>query len=227
MRFTVLLCLIPLLLCPAISQAVPAESSPSVSDDTNSADRILKSLEDRYAGTSFSVDFRQESTLEAMDITDTATGRAWFKHPGKMRWEYRKPEKHIIISNGQELWIYRPEDNQVVKGSASEFFGSGKGASFLADFQIIRKAFNLTTIDVKENRYRLKMTPIRKQIELAAIYLEINKGNLNIEKVVTENRYGDLTRIFFDNLEFNPEMPIDLFEFSTPSGADVIEMEEQ
>lgn len=227
MRIIALLCLMSVLICPSASPGLRAETSGSARRETPSAERILKHLENRYADKNFSVDFRQESTIEAMDITDTASGKAWFKHPGKMRWEYKKPEQHIIISDGKSLWIYRPADNQVVVGSAAKYFGNGKGASFLADFKLIRDTFNVKVAGEKENRYRLKMTPRRKQIDLAAVYLEVNKKNLDIKQVATENAYGDLTRIFFENLEFNPDMQNDLFEFSIPQGADVLEMEEQ
>ena len=93
-----------------------AETSAKTSPDASSIskEKILEKLEVRYNTADFSADFFQESTLKALDITDTASGKVWFKHPGMMRWEYKTPENYAIISDGKNLWIYRPEDNQVV-----------------------------------------------------------------------------------------------------------------
>ena len=32
-----------------------------------------------------------------MDITDTASGKAFFKRPGMMRWEYEEPDRQVIV----------------------------------------------------------------------------------------------------------------------------------
>ena len=79
-------------------------------------EEILKNVEKRYAASDFSTRFYQTLTLKAMDITDNATGRAFFKRPGMMRWEYEKPDRQIIITDSDTLWIYRPDDDQVMIG---------------------------------------------------------------------------------------------------------------
>ena len=36
----------------------------------------------------------------------------WLKKPGRMRWDYEKPEKKLMVSDGSTLWVYEPEDEQ-------------------------------------------------------------------------------------------------------------------
>jgi outer membrane lipoprotein carrier protein len=74
-------------------------------------DEILNRVENRYAVAGFSARFEQVSTIPAMDITETASGRIFVKRPGMMRWEYEKPDLQTVITDGKTLWIYRPEDN--------------------------------------------------------------------------------------------------------------------
>lgn len=188
--------------------------------------RIVDALNDRYAGKNFSADFHQESTLSALEISDTAGGKAWFKHPGRMRWEYRFPDRHIIVTDGETLWIHRPEENQVVKGDAVKYFGDGKGAGFLSNFSLISEAFDVRLADETQTHWRLELIPKERHYELSAIYLEVNKKATEIEQVVTENAYGDTTTIFFDNLRFSADMDASLFEFEIPPGTDVIYMDE-
>ena len=111
--------LLAFFLHPAIGEE-PAVESLSKSDNTLNA--LLGNIEKKYGRRAFSVDFDQESTLKAMQITDTAKGKAFFQHPDKMRWEYETPDPQIIISNGEELYIYKPDENQVMTGKSPDVF---------------------------------------------------------------------------------------------------------
>lgn len=227
MRIATLFCLITVFVFSTVSvTAQQQESANSETQRAPSADMLLKRLEDKYSGRNFSVDFRQESTLEAMDIKDEAFGRAWFKHPGKMRWEYLEPENHVIVSNGETLWIYRPEDRQVVVGDAAAYFGNGKGASFLADFGVLKDLFKVSLDERGQNRLRLKLIPREKQQDLSELFLEIDGETMDIKHVKSVNIYGDITSIFFKNQEFDPDMEESRFEFRIPSGADVLKMKD-
>jgi len=72
-----------------------SDLKPSVSN--LSKDDIIKKVETRYTLPGFSANFFQVSTIKAMKITDTAYGKAFFKRPDKMRWEYEKPDRQTII----------------------------------------------------------------------------------------------------------------------------------
>ena len=69
-----------------------------------SLNEIMDKVEKKYDVVDFSSYFVQESTLKAMDITDVASGSIFVKRPGMMRWEYDKPDKQTIITDGKKLW---------------------------------------------------------------------------------------------------------------------------
>ena len=96
----------------AIPGGVVAQDG-TVSDIDPLADEILSGVEKRYASSAFSARFTIESTLKAMQVTDTAAGRLLVKYPGKMRWEYEEPDPSLLISDGITIWMYLPEDQQV------------------------------------------------------------------------------------------------------------------
>ena len=204
----------------------PAPESAKTEPKPPSIEEVIETLDRRFNAADFSASFTQESTLKAMNITDTAKGKVWFKHPGMMRWAYETPEQYAIITDGKTLWIYRPEDNQVVVGDAMSYFSNGKGASFLSNFKLVRDSFKVSfTQPSDEDHYTLKLIPHQKQLDLSEIHLNIDKRSFDIDSVVSINAYGDETRITFSTLSFEPGMDASLFHFQPPKGADVVEME--
>lgn len=222
------------LAAPALCQ--PEEAGTARSTDQSKAE-IIENLEARYRGADIQADFIQESTLAAMDITDTAKGKVWFKHPGMMRWEYETPDAHAIISDGETLWIHRPADNQVIVGDALAYFGDGKGASFLSNIGLIKEVFSVEKVpspntgstnsgSTDTGDYTLKLVPREKELDLSEIHLTVNKKTFTVESVTTENAYGDENRIKFRNIRFKDSIPEAKFRFEIPEGADVMQMSE-
>lgn len=197
----------------------------SESDDSMTKDEVITKLESRYGGADIKAEFVQESALEAMDITDTATGRVWFKHPGMMRWEYEAPDAHAIITDGKTLWIHHPSDNQVIVGDALTYFGNGKGASFLSNIKLIKKEFTVEKVSPRESgHYTLKLIPRKKELDISKIFLNIDRETFIVNSVLTRNAYGDETLIDFKNIEFKDTIKDSKFQFEIPSGADVVQL---
>jgi outer membrane lipoprotein carrier protein len=189
--------------------------------------RIIGQIEERYDVPGFVADFYQVSTVKAMDISDEATGKMYVRHPGKMRWEYIKPDRQLIVTNGERLWVYRPDDNQVMIGQAPTFFGDGKGAGFLSDIRQLRKKFHIMPAANDDPRYHaLKLKPLEASIDLDTIYLYASKSDFVVERVVTLNVYGDETRIDLINSRFDVIPSNDLFTFTIPEGTDVLTMDQ-
>ena len=190
-------------------------------------EQILDRLEKHYTGNNFKAEFIQESTVEAMAITDFASGKIFVRYPGKMRWEYEKPERQIIITDGFKLWIYRPADNQVMTGSAPTFFSDGKGASFLSDITLVRKKFDISLGESKDDFfYELKLKPLGKTLDVTDIRLSVTKNTFTVIRVVTYNSYGDKNHIEFLNHEFKADLKDSLFSFEAPKGTDVLQIDE-
>jgi outer membrane lipoprotein carrier protein len=190
-------------------------------------ENILAGIEMRYSGTGFAARFNQRSIMKAMDLADTASGTMLVKRPGKMRWTYEEPEEQIIVTDGVDLWIYKPADNQVAVGQAPTFFADGKGASFLSDMKLVREKFTIRLdASVPDSHYVLNLTPHGTAIDIAAIYLTVAARTYDITRIVTYNAYGDENRIDLEQIEFKDTIEDDLFRFAIPEGADVLRLDE-
>lgn len=188
-------------------------------------DEIMDRVEARYNVRGIFVRFHQTSTYKALDITDSAEGQIYIKQPGRMRWEYETPEKQLFITDGETLWIYRPDDNQVMMGAATTFFGEGKGGAFLADMTMIRKYYAVSLVSEDQTvDWVLKLTPEEASDDIQEISMTVSKEDFDILQVVTENGYGDETSLTFEAPEFDLELDDDLFTFSPPEGAEIVEL---
>ena len=199
-------------------------SATCVMGSDNVKNDILNAMENKYSEQSFEAKFTQVSKLAALDITETAAGKAWFSHPGKMRWEYMEPEQHEIITNGKTLWIFRPDENQVMLGDASRFFSAGAGGAFLSDISLIRQNYEITLKEVTNDFAIIFLVAKKITPEISSIEIKISKTNSEIERVVTYNAHNDTTVFDFYDIQFKKIDP-GVFEFQVSEGLNIIEMD--
>ncbi len=189
---------------------------------------ILDRVQQRYAAGDFEADFVQESHLKAMGMVDTAQGHLYFGRPGMMRWHYKTPEEYLIITDGDTVWIYRPEENQVMLGRSVDYFGSKEGADFFTKPGELTREFilELAPKELQEkNYYVLRLVPRTERPSLAELYLFISKETFDIVKSVTCNPFGDKTTIRFDSYRFDRGLNSSLFIFQIPNGAEVLQLQ--
>jgi len=212
------------LILVAAWQAGAAETEQIVT-----ADSIMKKVEARYDCESLVADFTQVSILKAMDLTDTAHGKVVFKRPDKVRWEYETPSPQMIISNGDVLWVYKPEENQVVVGEAESLMGRGKGVSFLVDIFSIRDYFetHITDSRKKEGCYVLRLEPLEEMPHLSDVHLFISQKTYHVLEIELTNAFDEITSIVFDNIKMDKKIDDSEFEFEIPIDAEVIALDVQ
>jgi len=191
---------------------------------------ILHRVQQRYAAGDFMADFVQESNLQAMGMVDTAKGQLCFGSPGTMRWHYQAPEEYFIVTDGDTVWLYRPEDNQVIVGRAIDYFGGRKGSDFFSNPDELSKDFvvGLAPKELQEeSRYVLRLVPRREQPDISEFYLFVSRATYDITETVTSNAFGDKTTIRFHNYRFNQGLDPSIFLFKIPDGTEVLNLQEE
>ena len=222
-RIIILACLgAALLLSPLTGMSLA--QSDTASDIDPLVAEVLDALEARYASSAFKARFEIESTLTAMQVTDTAAGHLMVKYPGKMRWEYESPDPTLFVTDGSTLWMYQPRERQVTIGQADEVLGGSQGASFLSDIRLLRRQFQID-LDPggSDQRVRLKLTPREAGLDIAFIIMTIDRSTHEVVEVLTVNQYEDRTRIVFRDIAFQQTFPDELFRFEIPEGVDVLQ----
>src|SRR6516164_7719197 len=77
--------------------------------------KTLDLFESRYrSAKALSAVFLEQFTDNGKLVRKEA-GRAYFLHPGRMRWDYEAPEKNMFLVDGKYVWFYSPSDHTATR----------------------------------------------------------------------------------------------------------------
>jgi len=188
---------------------------------------VLAEIQTRYESTQdFEASFLQEYVGKVMQRPQRGEGKVFFKKKGMMRWDYRVP-KQIFISDGETLWYFQPEENQVQVSDAAMMIKkfallAGEG-DLSRDFNIIN--FN-DSIPQKENYFILELTPKEPYPALARLVLTVDKKTYYVVQTDVFDELGNVTRTRFTDIKTNVNLSNSLFQFTIPPGAEVLRFQE-
>ncbi len=163
--------------------------------------------------------FSQEVIDSNGSVQQQASGTVQFQRPGKFRWTYDKPYIQVIVGDGEKLWIYDKDLNQVTKRNLDKAIGSSP-AALLAGADDVDKYFSLNAVGVKKKLDWLEVKPYDEESLFEKVRMGF-RGN-TLEVMELHDHFGQKTTITFSNLQRNPKASPDLYTFTIPKGADVV-----
>jgi len=163
--------------------------------------------------------FTQTVADSSGQISQKASGTVQFQRPGKFRWTYSKPYEQLIVGDGETLWIYDKDLNQVTQRKLDKALGSSP-AALLAGADDIEKYFSLNAIGTKGKLDWLEVRPYDEDSLFDKVRMGFNKNTLEIMELF--DHFGQKTTILLSRLERNPVTPADTYTFTIPDGADVV-----
>ncbi|KPJ59443.1 MAG: hypothetical protein AMJ42_01975 [Deltaproteobacteria bacterium DG_8] len=195
----------------------------------NSLDSVISSVQRSYDTIKdFKAHFVQESIVKSWNAQQVqkAQGLVYFKKEGKMYWDYQQPTPQQIISNGNELWFYEPEDKQVTVSKVSTGLQSQISADLLNGKANLKRDFKVkrvtSQVEKDKGKLVLELTPTVPQSNLNRIILTLDKKNFQIHQTEVYDLFGNLTRITFSRIEINTNLANSLFIFNPPPGVEIL-----
>ena len=183
---------------------------------------VLDRIQDHYQHTmSFTAKFTDEIT--GMGGTKRKrTGRLFYKRPGRMRWEFDPPQTETVVSDGQKLYDYQPDRNQVLEMPIGRAFKSAAPLAFLLGIGNIRRDFNasLTAPAPSDPLLRVLLVP---KTGGDRIEMGLEPSTYDLMAVRVTDAMGNTTSIRFSAVRTNVQLADSLFNFETPPGADVVQ----
>jgi outer membrane lipoprotein carrier protein len=163
--------------------------------------------------------FTQTVTDKNGRMVQQASGEFAIARPGKFRWNVDKPYKQLLVGDGERVWIYDPDLNQVVKRRNDKALGTTP-AALLAGKDDVERAFDWRDLPPADGLDWLGATPKDKESGFSDIRLGFDGSGLAALEIF--DNFGQRTLIRLSQLERNPKLAPDLFKFTPPQGADVV-----
>ncbi len=175
-------------------------------------------------------DFTQVVTAPAKEgqtaRSKTSSGTFEFSRPSRFKFIYKKPFEQSIVADGQTLWLYDADLNQVTARKQSAVLGSTPAALIAAapDLRALQADFTLTAAPEKDGLQWVLATPKAKDGQLQTVRVGFRAGEKTASLAALEilDSFGQRSVLTFSKVEVNPNLPTDTFQFQSPKGADVI-----
>ena len=164
-------------------------------------------------------DFDQQVFSRDGKPTQQSKGSFVFSRPGRFRWSYAKPVDQLIVGDGERVWIYDRDLNQVTVRRLSKALGSTP-AALLAGAADVDKAFALSEAGARDGLEWLEAKP--KEPDAGFDRIRMGFSATGLEAMELTDNFGQTTRLRFSNLQRNPRVDPGEFRFEPPKGADVL-----
>ena len=213
---------LPALLCIAAFPSLAAA-------DATPASALVERIQKSYDGLkSLHASFDQELSDGLGGKPKKATGVLWLKKPGRMRWEYQKPEPKLMVADGQALWVYEPEDEQAFRTKLSTFqlpsavtflFGEGKLAD---EFEIARASDDEGKGLAGAGESVLKLVPRKASTHYRYLLFVVDEKTAMVTGTVIFDQSGHRNRMSFRDVTRDAPAPDDKFKFTPPVGTRIL-----
>jgi outer membrane lipoprotein carrier protein len=163
--------------------------------------------------------FAQVVTNRDGRTTQTSSGTFAFERPGKFRWTYAKPFDQLIVGDGEKVYVYDRDLNQVIVRKLDAALGATP-AALLAGDNALEKNFTLTASGSDQGLEFVDALPRASDSQFKKIRIGFAKGLP--KKMILSDAFGQTTDLTFSDVERNPKLATNMFQFTPPKGADVV-----
>ena len=163
--------------------------------------------------------FTQTVTSPDGARTKVSSGRFEFSRPNRFRFAYTKPFEQLIVADGQKVWIYDADLNQVSSRKVAAALG-GTPAALLAG-GTLDKDFAVSAQPDQDGLAWALATPRATQSAFQSVRVGFRGKTLAAIEIT--DSFGQRSKLLFTQFEPNLAFGVERFQFTVPPGADVIE----
>lgn len=206
--------LLALVLVASVVPGVLAQATPSAEDVAAALQRKYDTIRD------FSANFVHTHEGGVLKRKREERGTLYVKKPGKMRWDYNKPDEKVFVSDGVRLIQYFAEENRAVVSPAPE--SDQAAVLFLAGRGNLNRDFNVTFAKSgSPSVWALRLEPKTPQPDYDWLEITAARDTYQIQSLTVGEKQGSRSTFVFSNFKENPGLSDKTFAFSIPRGAEV------
>jgi outer membrane lipoprotein carrier protein len=159
---------------------------------------------------------RQAKTTKPNPVS---SGTFVFARPGKFIWTYEKPYQQLLQADGDTLYLYDKDLNQVTTRKLGGALGSSP-AAILFGSNDLEKNFTLTEAGTHDGLEWLNATPKAKDTTFEQIGIGLKDGMPQAMEL--KDNFGQTVMLKFTSFQRNPALGAQAFKFDVPKGAEVV-----
>ncbi|MFQ5585989.1 MAG: outer membrane lipoprotein carrier protein LolA [Thermodesulfobacteriota bacterium] len=174
----------------------------------------------------------QRKTTALLEEDIETSGTVFLKKPNLLRWEVEKPEKAVVVVDGEVMWQYRPKTNKAYKRLLSHDVKARDTMRFLASVMSlsigdISKRFS-TSVYRENEKTVLALRPKSRIVAkyLKSVFIWYREHDGIPVRFIMEGRDGSTTTTEFTNIKVNTGIDDDTFRLALPEGVWVISSED-
>jgi outer membrane lipoprotein carrier protein len=211
--------------------------------DNREATEMASRMEARYRSAKTLQATFLERYLENGRVLRSEAGTAYFRRPGKMRWEYQQPEKDLFLVDGKTAWFYVPADHTVTRVPAKQSEDLRTPLALLAgQMKLSRICLRVELADGEKSlhdgdvvlrcRVRGEKQSGTSTDEIGnalgngggsdAIFFEIAPNSGELTRLIVRQPGGVEVEFRFENWRFDPPIPESMFRFEPPAGVAIV-----
>lgn len=166
-----------------------------------------------------SANFTQEVRVKNRRLA-TSSGRMVLSRPGLFRWQTNQPSEQLVIADGQHIWVYDKELEQVSVKKQSQSLG-GAAALFLnQDPSAVSRDFDVTKQDkISPEIFLLRARSAKATFEKVQLAFDQQR----LSEIILYDQLGQRTTIKLSAVKTNQKLDAKLFHFKPPKGVDVVQ----
>ncbi len=152
-------------------------------------------------------------------VISNSSGVMVVVRPNQFRWQTQQPMAQTVVADGQTLWIYDVELEQVTVSKQTRKLGVA-GALFLSgDPDAVRRDFTVTAQQIGTTEsFDLHAKSSKANFERVRLTF---KKNI-LAEIELDDQLGQHTVIHLSQVEMNQRQPARLFHLHIPAGVDVV-----
>jgi len=191
--------------------------------------------------------YRSARTLQAIFLefytengqeVRSEAGTAYFRRPGKMRWEYERPEKDLFLVDGKTAWFYVPGDHTVTRVPAKESTDLRTPLALLAGEMKVSRVCARVQIEEQERPRQSENVLLRCELRgvkanasgtagvaadpASAVFFEIVPATGELVRLVAQQPGGVSVEFRFENWRIDPPVADSMFRFQLPPGVAIV-----
>ena len=176
-------------------------------------------LNDALAGMdNLTADFKQTVLDDNKQVVQQSSGNLAIQRPGKFAWIYTTPYEQQIIADGEELWVYDVELDQVTVKPMKTGLASAPIMILMRKNEISTE-FEISEVGQRKFLYWIELKPKTRDIDYTNVFIGLENGA--VKAMELRDNFGQSTQIVFENLRLNVVHNPATFKFVPPEGVDV------